>query len=140
MPLYHAARPTVEVESYFDVMQKYWQNPQDMTAGFTIYWNNIGYLALCGLAGLGFMAAALVLYRKRKLEFAGDALAVKCLEPLVPILCGLAAGILSRTPSSCTAFWPWPSAWAGLQEKCSWQSLRQCLSPRPSWAGAFSRR
>lgn len=94
MPLYHAARPTVEVESYFDVMQKYWQNPQDMTAGFTIYWNNIGYLALCGLAGLGFMAAALVLYRKRKLEFAGDALAVKCLEPLVPILCGLAAGIL----------------------------------------------
>lgn len=94
MPLYHVARPTVEVESYFDVMQKYWQNPQDMTAGFTIYWNNIGYLALCGLAGLGFMAAALVLYRKRKLEFAGDALAVKCLEPLVPILCGLAAGIL----------------------------------------------
>lgn len=94
MPLYHAARPTVEVESYFDVMQKYWQNPQDMTAGFTIYWNNIGYLALCGLAGLVFMAAALLLYRKRKLEFAGDALAVKCLEPLVPILCGLAAGIL----------------------------------------------
>ena len=94
MPFYHVARPTVEVESYFDVMQKYWQNPQDMTAGFTIYWNNIGYLALCGLAGLGFMAAALVLYRKRKLEFAGDALAVKCLEPLVPILCGLAAGIL----------------------------------------------
>lgn len=94
MPFYHVARPIVEVENYWDVMQKYWQNPQDMTAGFIIYWNNIGYLALCGLAGLGFMAVSLVLYRKRKLEFAGDALAVKCLEPLVPILCGLAAGIL----------------------------------------------
>ncbi len=39
-------------------------------------------LILYGLAGVGFLVAALVCYRKRKLERAGDFLAAKWLEPV----------------------------------------------------------
>lgn len=51
-----------------------------------------GYMALC--AGLGILAlvAALVLYRKRKLECAGDFVAFSKMEPVVQVLVTIFAG------------------------------------------------
>lgn len=41
-----------------------------------------GYLAICAVIGVGLLAAALALYRRRQLETAGDFMAVKALEPV----------------------------------------------------------
>ena len=55
------------------------------------------YALLCAGVGLGFMGLALLLYRKRNLECAGDFMAVKTLCPVFLILyclCGGAVGYL----------------------------------------------
>ncbi len=41
-----------------------------------------GYLGLCAALGAGLLALALLLYRRRKLESAGDFMAVRILEPV----------------------------------------------------------
>ena len=51
-----------------------------------------GYLALCAAAGVGALVGALVLYRKRKLECAGDFVAFKPMEPVVQVLVTVFAG------------------------------------------------
>ena len=46
---------------------------------FTEGW---GYIAICAAIGLGLLGLALALYRRRKLECAGDFIAVRGLEPV----------------------------------------------------------
>ena len=46
---------------------------------FTEGW---GYIAICAALGIGLMGLALVLYRKRKLECAGDFMAIRGIEPV----------------------------------------------------------
>ena len=46
---------------------------------FTEGW---GYIAICAALGIGLMGLALMLYRRRKLECAGDFMAVKGMEPV----------------------------------------------------------
>ena len=41
-----------------------------------------GYLTICALIGIGLLGLALMLYRRRKLESAGDFMAVRALEPV----------------------------------------------------------
>lgn len=41
-----------------------------------------GYIAICAALGIGLMGLALMLYRRRKLECAGDFMAVKGMEPV----------------------------------------------------------
>ncbi len=53
-----------------------------------------GYLAICAVAGVGFLVLALAIYRKRNLESAGDLLAVRKLRPVFLLLYTLGAGIL----------------------------------------------
>ena len=48
----------------------------------TLNQENLNYLLLVGLAGLAFGALALVLYRRRQLEAAGDFIAVTWLKPV----------------------------------------------------------
>ena len=55
-----------------------------------------GYLALCALAGILLLGLALYLYKKRKLECAGDFLAFPGLRPLIPVLFALASGCLAE--------------------------------------------
>lgn len=50
-----------------------------------------GYLWLCAGVGILLLAAALLLYRRRKLETAGDLIAVKPLEPVFLVLYSLMA-------------------------------------------------
>ena len=51
-----------------------------------------GYLAICACVGLALLGAALLLYRKRKLECAGDFLAFKPLEPVFAVVFTLSVG------------------------------------------------
>ena len=51
-----------------------------------------GYMAICAAVGLIALGAALVLYRKRKLECAGDFVAFKVLEPVVLVLVTIFVG------------------------------------------------
>lgn len=51
-----------------------------------------GYLAICAALGVGFMALALLLYRRRKLECAGDFIAVKSMEPIFAVVFTLCVG------------------------------------------------
>ncbi len=52
------------------------------------------YLLIVAVAGLALLAAALLIYRRRKLEYAGDFLAVKKLEPLFSLLLTLSVGVI----------------------------------------------
>ena len=51
-----------------------------------------GYLAICAAIGAALLALALVLYRKRKLETAGDFIAFKVIEPIFLVLFTLGVG------------------------------------------------
>lgn len=57
--------------------------------GLSEHW---GYLAGIGALGLVLLAVALVLYRRRALESAGDFMAVKFLKPVFSIIAALGAG------------------------------------------------
>lgn len=75
----------VELDSYHDLMELYQHDLLNMTANFWLLpegWMTLGVWALVGVA---FMVAGLLLYRKRKLECAGDAMAVKVLEPVFQV-------------------------------------------------------
>lgn len=50
------------------------------------------YLVLCAVVGIGFMVLALQLYRKRRLETAGDFIAVRVLEPVFLVVYTLVVG------------------------------------------------
>lgn len=52
------------------------------------------YLALCAGLGLVFLAAALLLYRRRRLESAGDFLSVRCLSPVFLLVYTMIAGLV----------------------------------------------
>lgn len=52
------------------------------------------YLAIMAAVGVAFLVAALLLYRKRKLESAGDFVSVKPMKTVFTVLMSLAAGIL----------------------------------------------
>lgn len=51
-----------------------------------------GYMAICAAVGAVALVAAVVLYRKRKLECAGDFVAFKGMEPVVQVLVTIFAG------------------------------------------------
>ena len=67
-----------------------------------LYWPRYGfaltenwwYLWVCAGLGLVFLAGALLLYRRRKLERAGDFMAVKALEPVFLVLYTLVAAAM----------------------------------------------
>lgn len=51
-----------------------------------------GYLAVCAVIGVALLAASLLLYRRRKLECAGDFIAVKPLEPIFAVVFTICVG------------------------------------------------
>ena len=51
-----------------------------------------GYMIICALLGIALLVLALVLYRKRKLECAGDFIAFRFVEPIFLILYTICAG------------------------------------------------
>ena len=72
---------------------------------FEFGFNDPGRIALYALAGIALTAAALLVYRKRHIETAGDVVSVKVVRPAfrigVAVCAGLCGGILT------TAFFGW---------------------------------
>ena len=52
------------------------------------------YLAVCAVLGIVLLGAALVLYRRRKLECAGDFMAVKPMEPIFAVVFTICVGCI----------------------------------------------
>ncbi len=71
----------------------------DMTATFTATGEGWRLFA-CGAVGIAFLLLALVLYRKRHLECAGDAVAFPVLVPVFQVLCSLFVMVALRFVSS----------------------------------------
>ena len=55
-----------------------------------------GYMAICAAIGILALVAALLLYRKRKLECAGDFVAMSAMEPVVTVIVTVFAGGMSH--------------------------------------------
>ena len=52
------------------------------------------YMAICAGCGVAALAAALMLYRKRRLECAGDFVAFQCMEPVVTVIVTIFVGAI----------------------------------------------
>ena len=70
---------------------KTWQNT-GMTWQYQGLGSGWGYLILCAVLGIVFLGVALLLYRRRKLECAGNFMAVKGLEPIFAVVFALCTG------------------------------------------------
>ena len=86
--------PVVQMSSFDELVLM-----DSYNAGSAGYYNRVwtyeglgegwGYLVICGVLGLALLAGALLLYRRRKLESAGDFVAVKPLAPIFSVVATL---------------------------------------------------
>lgn len=74
--------PLAEVENFNDLRGLFQGRESEMTARFWLVPESCRNLIVWAIVGIAFGAAALLLYRRRKLECAGDALALRWLEPV----------------------------------------------------------
>lgn len=72
----------VETDSYLDLVDIYGNRLEDMVANFWLVREGWMMQILWAAVGVAFMLGGLLLYRKRKLECAGDTMAVRALEPV----------------------------------------------------------
>lgn len=80
--------PFLETDTLYQLREVFGENLKNAVAHFTLT-ENWSYLFIWAAVGTAFLALALVLYRKRNLECAGDAMAFKLLEPVFQILCAV---------------------------------------------------
>ena len=76
------------------------ETPNQLELWYGISSGQMGYMQICALLGVGLMVVSLLLYRRRKLEYAGDFLAVKWLTPVFlfafSIACGCVLSLLGN--------------------------------------------
>lgn len=78
----------LDLQNRSELIDLFGKDLQGAVAHFTVteqWWR----LFVLAAAGIGFLAAALLLYKKRNLECAGDAVAFKVLEPVFLVLCSI---------------------------------------------------
>lgn len=81
---------------FMDMEYLFDDTPENRIIGaqFTVEAEGWIYIAICAALGIAFVAAALLLYRRRRLEAAGDFMAVRHLEPVFMVAFPLiAAGV-----------------------------------------------
>lgn len=78
------------VDSYTDAMRLVQQAGGEIAAQFYLT-ENWWYLWVCAAVGLVLIGVSLLLYRRRKLECAGDFMAVRAMEPVFLVLYTLTA-------------------------------------------------
>lgn len=85
-------RSIVELDNYLEVFR-----PQFLAtgayAGFEIQRNNLTILFLWTAVGIALLGVSLLLYRRRNLECAGDAVAVRFLRPVFQVAAAVAVGV-----------------------------------------------
>ena len=75
----------VDMTPFFDLLDLYRNNRADMTANFWLLKEGWMTVLLWAVVGAVFLLLGLLLYRRRKLECAGDTMATKALEPVFQI-------------------------------------------------------
>lgn len=80
--------------AYMDMEYLYDDTPEEHIIGaqFTVESEGWIYIAICAALGIAFLVAALLLYRRRRLEAAGDFMAVRYLEPVFMVAFPLISG------------------------------------------------
>lgn len=89
--------PLAEVENFNDLRALFQGRESEMTARFWLVPGSCRNLIVWAIVGIAFGAAALLLYRRRKLECAGDALALRGLEPVFMVCISTAGAVLAYT-------------------------------------------
>lgn len=95
-PFVQVANPSYfEMGSYSELLEQFGDALEGASAVFTLTdeWWRLWVLAG---AGMVFAALALVLYRKRDLECAGDAVAFRLLVPVFQVLCSVCVATMSQ--------------------------------------------
>ena len=87
------AERLVEVENYLLLRERFPDG--NFTAVFRVYGEPLGQLAIWAAVGIILLAVSLRLYRRRNLECAGDAVAVRGIRPVFQVCCAIAAGVLA---------------------------------------------
>ena len=75
----------VNTDSYLDLLELFKGRESEMVAHFWLEPTGWQTLAIWAAVGVAFMIAGLLLYRKRKLECAGDIMAIRGLEPVFAV-------------------------------------------------------
>lgn len=78
-------RGLINLDSMYDLQRLFTGREAEMLAHYTMNLSALVPMLLYGLAGIGFLAAAYFLYRRRDLETAGDALAWEILKPVAAV-------------------------------------------------------
>ncbi len=75
-------------------VNRIWHDAERISWTATMELGDWYYLIGCALLGIGLLWLALVLYRRRKLETAGEFIALKSLRPVFLVIFTLSAGVL----------------------------------------------
>lgn len=88
----------IGIDNYLDLRELFEGRIEEMVANFWVRENYYDLLLWAGV-GIVFLLGALVLYRRRRLECAGDAMAIRAMEPVFLVaaaIAGATAGVTGR--------------------------------------------
>ena len=93
--------PFIELDDYAPLWNLFHSQNIPMSANFRVvpevWWGQLAWAAV----GIGLLVIALLLYRKRKLECAGDAMAIRVLEPVLLVGVSIAAAAAAYMVAIC---------------------------------------
>lgn len=84
----------VAVEDFHQLSLRFYGRESEMVAAFSVDQGKLTALLIYAAVGIVFALVGLVLYRKRDLECAGDAIAFPVLQPLFQLVCAVGVGAL----------------------------------------------
>lgn len=87
-------RSIVELDNYLNIFRPQFQ-ATGAYANFEIQGYNLTVLAVWTLVGIALLGVSVLLYRRRNLECAGDAVAVRFLRPVFQVGAATAAGVVA---------------------------------------------
>lgn len=85
----------VQVQDYNELCIQFMGREREMVASFSVDGGRLAVLAVWAAVGVVFAAVGLLLYRRRDLECAGDAIAFPVLRPVFQVVCAVAGGALA---------------------------------------------
>lgn len=85
----------VAVEDFHQLPLRFYGRESEMVAAFSVDGGKFTSLLIYAAVGIVFAIVGLLLYRKRDLECAGDAIAFPILQPLFQLVCSVGIGTLA---------------------------------------------